>query len=103
MTSKFKKTSQRQIAFATPGVITVEPIRYDEVLAAGKISPSEDRSLMLQGDVIETEAAYFMGDRVVSRSLFSVLNSTSDLVPGRRVYASPVNTQAATFQVEIAA
>jgi hypothetical protein len=87
-TSKFKKTSQRQIAFAMPGVITIDPIRYDEVLAAGKIPRSEDRFFVLQGDVVETEAAYFMGERVIGRPLFAVLNSTCDIVPGRREYAS---------------
>jgi hypothetical protein len=88
VTSRFKKTSQRQIAFATPGVITVEPVGYDGVVAAGKIPPSEDRFFVLQGDIVETEAAYFMGDRVTGRPLFTVLNSTCDLVPGRRDYAS---------------
>jgi hypothetical protein len=43
---------------------------------------------MLQGDVIPTEAAYLMGERIVGTPMFAVLNSTCDLVPGRREYAS---------------
>jgi hypothetical protein len=88
MNERFKKTSQRQMAFATPGVVTVEPILYEEVLAEGKIVASEDRFFVLQGDVVETEAAYFMGERVTGSALFAVLNSTCDLIPERREYAS---------------
>ena len=43
---------------------------------------------MLQGDVVSTEAAYLMGERIVGTPMFAVLNSTCDLVPGRREYAS---------------
>ena len=88
VSAQFKKTSQRQIAFATPGVITIEPILYEDVLADGGITASEDRFFLLQGDLVMTEAAYFMGERVAGHPLFAVLNSTCDLVPGRREYAS---------------
>ncbi len=43
---------------------------------------------MLQGDIVSTEAAYLMGERIGGSPMFAVLNSTCDLVPGRREYAS---------------
>lgn len=85
---RFKKTAQRQIAFAQPGAICVEPIVYEDALAAGKIKGDEDRFAVLQGDIVTTEAAYFMGERVVGGVIFAVLNATCDLVPGRREYVS---------------
>jgi hypothetical protein len=88
VTGRFKKTSQRQVAFAFPGGVCVEPIAYDVALAAGKIGPGENCFAVLQGDVVSTEAAYFMGERLTGGPLFAILNSTCDLVPGRREYAS---------------
>lgn len=85
---RFKKTAQRQIAFAQPNIICVEPISHSDALTSGAISADEDQFTMLQGDIVTTEAAYLMGERIVGRPLFAVLNSTCDLVPGRREYAS---------------
>lgn len=85
---RFKKTAQRQIAFAQPNIICVEPISYSGALASGAIKADEDQFTMLQGDIVSTEAAYLMGERIVGSPMFAVLNSTCDLVPGRREYAS---------------
>lgn len=85
---RFKKTAQRQIAFAQPNIICVEPISYSGALASGAINADEDQFTMLQGDIVSTEAACLMGERIVGRPMFAVLNSTCDLVPGRREYAS---------------
>lgn len=85
--ARFKRTSDRQIAFAQPGAICVEPIVYEEALAAGRIDASEDRFTLLQGDVVATESAYFMGERITGATLFAILNASCDLVPGRREYA----------------
>jgi len=100
---RFKKTVQRQIAFAQPNIICVEPISYSGALASGAlasgalasgalasgaIKADEDQFTMLQGDIVSTEAAYLMGERIVGSPMFAVLNSTCDLVPGRREYAS---------------
>ena len=43
---------------------------------------------MLQGDVIRTECAYFLGERVTGRPKYAILNSSCDLVPGRSSYAA---------------
>ena len=84
----FKKTAQRQLAFSHPGAIVVPPIRYTEALASGVLDTSEDRFVILQGDIVTTESAFFMGERISREPLFCVLNSTCDLVPDRREYAS---------------
>lgn len=62
---RFKKTAQRQIAFAQPNIICVEPISYSGALASGAIKADEDQFTMLQGDIVSTEAAYLMGERIV--------------------------------------
>jgi hypothetical protein len=88
MSEQFKKTAQRQIAFAQQNIICVEPISYSGALASGAINADEDQFTMLQGDIVSAEAAYLMGERIVGSPMFAVLNSTCDLVPGRREYAS---------------
>lgn len=88
VTERFKKTAQRQIAFAQPDMICVEPISFSAAVASGAIGEHEDQFTMLQGDVVSTDAAYLMGERIVGSPMFAVLNSTCDLVPGRREYAS---------------
>ena len=83
----FKKTKQRQEVFNTAGALVQPPILYLEALERGRIMAEEDAFGLLQGDIISTEAAYFMGERLVERR-FIVANSTCDLVPGRRDYAA---------------
>lgn len=73
---RFKKTAQRQIAFAQPNIICIEPISYSGALASGAINSDEDQFTMLQGDIVSTEAAYLMGERIVGSPM------------GRREYAS---------------
>ncbi|MEO8661459.1 MAG: hypothetical protein ABI693_23520 [Bryobacteraceae bacterium] len=85
---RFKKTAQRQIAFAEPGAICIQPIVYEDALATGAIDASEDWFVLLQGDVVTTQSAYWMGNRLVGEPLFAVLSATCDLVPGRREFAS---------------
>lgn len=82
----FKKTKQRQEMFNTSGALVQPPILYLEALERGRTTDKEDVFGLLQGDIVSTEAAYFMGERLVERR-FLVANSTCDLVPGRRNYA----------------
>jgi hypothetical protein len=84
VTRHFKKTAQRQIAFSQPNIICVKPISYSDAVASGAISAGEDEFTMLQGDIVSTKAAYLMGERILGSPMFAVLNSTCDLVPGRR-------------------
>ena len=44
----FKKTAQRQIAFAQPNIICVEPISFSDAVASGAINADEDQFTMLQ-------------------------------------------------------
>jgi hypothetical protein len=67
--------------------IVRKPIDYGETSALGFDTP-DDRFSVLQGDIVQTEAAYFYGERIVGMSKFAVLNSSCDLVPGRTAHAS---------------
>lgn len=88
VTQRFKKTAQRQFAFAQPNLICVNPVFHSDAVSSGAITADEDPFTLLQGDIVSTEAAYLMGVRIVGSPIFAVLNSTCDLVPGRREYAS---------------
>ena len=81
---RFRKTAQRQVAFAQPNTICVVPISFADAVTSGAIGADEDEFTMLQGDIVSTEAAYLMGERIVGKPMFAVLNATCDLVPGRR-------------------
>ncbi len=81
-----KKTRRRQEVFNAEGALLVRPpITYDEALERSLIGEEEDPFVLLQGDLIRTDAAYFMGTRLTGMR-FLIANSTCDLVPGRREY-----------------
>jgi hypothetical protein len=44
----------------------------------------DDHFVLLQGDVVRTEAAFFFGERVIANPKYIILNSSCDLVPRRR-------------------
>jgi hypothetical protein len=67
--------------------IVRKPIEYKETSALG-FDTADDQFSVLQGDIIQTEAAYFYGERVAGMAKFAVLNSSCDLVPGRTAHAS---------------
>jgi hypothetical protein len=81
-----RKTKQRQELFNQSGALVQPPILYADARERNLIAPEEDAFFVLQGDIVSTEAAYFMGERLVDRR-FLVANSTCDLVPERRNYA----------------
>jgi hypothetical protein len=87
-----KKTKQRQEVFNAPGALILPPIRYEEAMKRNLVPAEEDAFALLQGDIIATEAAYFMGERLVGLRLL-VANATCDLVPGRRNYAALLPVQ----------
>jgi len=68
--------------------IVRKPIDYSETSALGFDTP-DDQFSVLQGDIVQTEAAYFYGERIAGMAKFAVLNSSCDLVPGRTAHASP--------------
>jgi hypothetical protein len=79
-------TKQRQEIFNAPGALLHEPIVHLRAVDAGYYDPKEDAFVCLQGDVIETSAAYFEGDQVIGGK-YVIASSTCDLVPARREYA----------------
>jgi hypothetical protein len=79
------KTKARQTVFNALGALVRQPISYREVLAKGLIDSQEDAFSLLQGDVVSTDAAFFLGERLVGLK-YVVVNATCDLVPGRRDY-----------------
>jgi hypothetical protein len=64
-----------------------KPIEYSKTSALGFDTP-DDQFSVLQGDIVQTEAAYFDGERIAGMAKFAVLNSSCDLVPGRTAHAS---------------
>ncbi|RUT07146.1 hypothetical protein DSM106972_024070 [Dulcicalothrix desertica PCC 7102] len=89
---KLGKTSKRQDLFNFKGALVREPIIYQDVLSRGLINADEDPFTLLQGDIISTDAAYFLGERITGMK-FAVATSTCDLVPGRREYAVLLRVQ----------
>jgi hypothetical protein len=85
--ASLKKTLARQDVFNAPGALVCPPISYKDVLEKGLIDPNEDAFRLLQGDVVSTDTAFFLGTRLVGLK-YAVANATCDLVPGRRDYAA---------------
>jgi hypothetical protein len=81
------KTKARQKLFNAPGTLVRHPILYQDALERQLISPDDDAFTLLQGDIVSTEAAYFLGERIVG-ARFAIATSTCDLIPHRREYAA---------------
>ncbi len=80
-------TRERLAIWNTHNAILRRPIESAEVAALGFTTP-DDSFALLQGDVIRTDAAYFLGERVTGRPKYTILNSSCDLVPGRSRFAA---------------
>jgi hypothetical protein len=84
---KLKKTKYRQDVFNQKGALIREPIYYQDVLEKGLADPEKDSFTLLQGDIVSTNAAYFLGVRF-ENTKFAIASSTCDLVKDRRNYAA---------------
>jgi hypothetical protein len=82
-----KNSSERIAVFNADGAIVRSPISSDETRAAGFDRPDDDFRL-LQGDIVATECAFFLGERVTNSPKYVVLSSSCDLVPNRRSHAA---------------
>ena len=82
-----RDSRERLGVFNASGAIVRSPILSEDTKALGFNEPDDDFSF-LQGDVISTESAYFLGERVTNSPKYVVLSSSCDLVPGRRQYAA---------------
>jgi hypothetical protein len=80
------KTSQRQIVFGKEGALLRTPILHSDAVARGIVPQEAEPFFMLQGDIVGTDTAYFMGERILGQT-FVVASSTCDLMPSRREYA----------------
>jgi hypothetical protein len=88
-----KKTRRRQEVFNAEGALLVRPpITFDVARERNLIADGEDPFVLLQGDLIRTDAAYCMGTRLTGMC-FLIANSTCDLVPGRREYTALLPVQ----------
>lgn len=92
---KLGKTKARQKIFNAPGALVRSAIEYQDLRDNGLISQDEDPFILLQGDIVSTEAAYFLGERITGMK-FTIASSTCDLVPGRRQYATLLRIQPIT-------
>lgn len=86
------KTNQRQAVFNAKGALVREPIIYQDVLDRGLIDVDEDPFTLLQGDIVSTDTAYFLGERITGVK-FAVATSTCDLISNRRQYAALLRMQ----------
>lgn len=84
---QLRHTADRIRVFNADKAFVRSPISRDETSALGFDRP-EDAFTLLQGDVVSTESAYLLGERVTGSPKYLALNSSCDLVPARRQYAS---------------
>jgi hypothetical protein len=84
---QLKSTAERLNVFNADRAIVREPILSDETRALGFDQPEDDFTF-LQGDVVATESAYFLGERISGFPKYVLLSSSCDLVPTRREVAS---------------
>jgi hypothetical protein len=89
------KTKARQQLFNANGALVRPPIDYRELRERGLITPEEDPFTLLQGDIVASDAAYFLGERLTGIK-FAIASSTCDLVPNRRQYATLLRLQPIT-------
>lgn len=79
-------TKERLAVWNVGNAIVRRPIESSDVIALGYNTP-DDVFAHLQGDIVRTDAAYFLGERIAGRPKYAILNSSCDLVPGRSSYA----------------
>lgn len=89
------KTGQRQAALNLWGVLLQNPITLEAALEHG-YSSEADAFGVLQGNLISTQSAFFMGERLTGDRRFIILSPTYDLVSQRRAFASFLEVKAIT-------
>ncbi len=80
-------TKERLAVFNSMNALVRRPIDPVDTAALG-FDGADDQFSLLQGDVIATEAAYFLGERITGGPKYAVLNSSCDLVPNRNRFAA---------------
>ncbi len=82
-----RRTEDRLADFNASRALLRSPILRQDTEPLGFDTP-EDAFVLLQGDVVLTEAAFFFGERTAGGPKYIVLNSSCDLVPGKRQNAA---------------
>ncbi|MCG9892808.1 MAG: hypothetical protein MH252_17250 [Thermosynechococcaceae cyanobacterium MS004] len=90
--AKSMEKSKRLSTFNQEGALIRRPILHNQVLEQQLIGAEEDYFSLLQGDIVQTDLGYFLGERIVDAK-FAIATSTCDLVSGRRAYAVLLRVQ----------
>ena len=85
--AQLKRTEKRINTFNANRAIVCPPISPEDTRALG-YKEEEDDFRVLQGDIVATESAYFLGERVTNWPKYAILNPSCDLVPERREFAA---------------
>jgi hypothetical protein len=80
-------TKERLAVFNASNALVRRPIDSVETATLG-FNTEDDKFSVLQGDIVTTGAAYFLGDRTTGSPKYAVLNSSCDLVPNRNKFAA---------------
>jgi len=80
-------TKERLVIWNGDNAIVRRPVEAGEVAALGFDKP-DDQFALLQGDIVRTDTAFFMGERITGLPKYAILNSSCDLVPGRNSYVA---------------
>lgn len=75
-------TAERLKIWNSDNALIRRPIMPEEVVEQG-FCGLEDRFIMLQGDIVRTDSAYHLGNRITGFPKYAILNSSCDLVPDR--------------------
>jgi hypothetical protein len=79
---KLDGTRARIALWNSVNAIVQPPIEPGTVNALGFDTP-DDEFVLLQGDLVRTESAFLLGERITGSPKYAALNSSCDLVPGR--------------------
>jgi hypothetical protein len=79
-------TNERLALFNASNALVRRPIDPVDTATLG-FDTEEDKFSLLQGDIVTTEAAYFLGERIIGSPKYAVLNSSCDLVPNRNKFS----------------
>lgn len=80
-------TKARIALFNQENAIVRRPIEHSTAVQLG-FDTTEDEFVLLQGDIVRSDSAYYLGERVIGNPKYAVLNSSCDLVPGRATVSS---------------
>src|ERR1035438_10441216 len=78
-----KKSAQLASIWNANGALVRAPIESEVAASSFGFNEPDDSFVLLQGDIISCESAYFVGERITGKPKYAVMNSSCDLVPNR--------------------